>query len=115
MKISAWFARRKQRSQFPSKIIGHWYCGAWYLHNDQPWPVEGKVMFNPHICGFWNAKNSSGLVEGLIPALRRGDLVGLYRVESRYRIPGMGSDLACWDDGRKVDLKLVKVVKGENV
>ena len=23
---------RRDRRKFPQKVIGHWYCGAWYMH-----------------------------------------------------------------------------------
>jgi hypothetical protein len=86
-----------------SDQAGGEYRGAHYR-----WPREGVFIFNPHETIF----KKRGLVDGLVPAFRRGDYVGLYRCEKTYYGQGMGShsDWASWDDGKKTDWTLVRIV-----
>lgn len=122
------------RAKFPALIKKHWYCGAWYLHisdlgeqglysgsdldpdpEEVPWPVEGKkIIFNYHHCNLsWSWDEH--LIDGLIPAVRVGNRVGLYRVKGRKYHEESFYDGAPWDDGYKVDLELVQVVPVDKI
>lgn len=126
-KFLAWLRSRFLRhdSRFPRKVIGHWYCGCWYLHladqiengenirefngeaADKHSPADGKVAFNHYRCGI-HGTDKTGLICGLIPAIRFGQTVGLYRVtRGSYQIQAF-YDGAIWDDGGRVDLEFVK-------
>lgn len=106
---------------FPLAPEWFWYTGCWSSHrydelqagrpwrsSHAPWPVEGKIMFNYSWChGPIDAgQNGRGLVDTLIPAMRLGDLVGLYEVTDHRRM--FGSDRAMWDDGIEVQLGFVR-------
>lgn len=113
---------------FPLKHRGFWYTGSWssYRYDEQQagrewrsdhvsWPVEGKIMFKYKWCApqIPNGSDGRGLVDGLIPAMRLGDRVGLYEVTEQRRMPG--SDRGMWDDGIEVDLRFVKSVSVDQV
>jgi hypothetical protein len=72
-------------------------------------------MFHYNWChGQINVGGSDhGLVDGLIPAMRLGDLAGLYEVTDERRMGG--SDRAMWDNGIEVALKFVKAVPVDRV
>lgn len=108
---------------FPLEYRGFWYTGSWVSHryDEQQadrewrsdhvrWPVEGKFMFNYTWCRsqVHQGRSDRGLVDGLVPAMRLGDKVGLYKVINWHRMPG--SDRAMWDDGIEIDLEFVKSV-----
>ena len=72
-------------------------------------------MFDPFSCEGPNIDvigNDRGLVDGLIPAMRVGDRVGLYEAMNPHYSQGMGrhSDWAPFDNGKYVDLHLRHVV-----
>lgn len=116
----------RRNTQFPKKIKGHWYCGSWYLYlsdlrdkgeyqgsnlnpDEIKLPAENEVAFNHFRTGL-SRNDTSWLVDGLIPAIRINDRIGLYRqIGSRYRTSSF-YDGAPWDDGYHIDLKFVKSV-----
>lgn len=91
---------------------GYWYSGG--VTDRDRYLEEGRFTFDPFTCGLSRKSSGfdrSGLVDGLIPALRRGDSVGLYRVTDRGRYGKSAFyDGLPWDDGWRVDLELVKIV-----
>ena len=104
-------------SQFPKIIKEHWYCGAWYMYlsdlpgykgnldpDDVESPATDKVAFNHFHAGIYN-EDKTGLIDGLIPAIRIGDKIGLYQV-TRIKGAGVWYDGLPWDNGQKIDLKL---------
>lgn len=114
-------------TEFPAEVLDYWYCGSWYMYLSElrdsgeytgttanpendivASPREGtKICFNPWRMG-WLKSDKSGLVEGLVPAIRIGDEIGLYRV---VRGPyGGGGCNASWDDGKYVDLKFIRCI-----
>lgn len=117
------FIKSKRNPGFPMEKKGYWYCGKYYSfrHNEcshmtrvefegLDLPFNRKVMFDPWIMGLaGGGDDTSGLVEGLIPAIRAGEYVGLYEVVKNHP-PERGYEGAGWDDGRKVDLRFVKKV-----
>jgi len=115
-----WF--KKFKSPFPKTVKGYWYTGRWYMYradlrsegkehrsDHTEWPIEDKIMFNPFKVGLCG-RDASGLIDGLIPAIRKDNMIGLYKIVSEYRMPG-GSDLAMWDNGMEVNLKFVKSIE----
>lgn len=113
---------------FPKHVKGHAYCVSWYLHISdlrdrgeyrkpslnptelEPF-AEDRVAFNHFRMGVHQSSDTTGLIDGLIPAMRLGDRVGLYKVtKDRYRDTSF-YDGAMWDDGYMLDLKLVKVIR----
>jgi len=100
---------RKPRS-FPMVVKDLWYCGMWatYKGDRKVWPIEGEVIFDVTKVGL-TGKDDSGLVDGLIPAIREGDKVGLYRVAAHQPPGNAFYDGAPWDNGYSVDLELVKI------
>jgi hypothetical protein len=82
------------------------------MDRDKGWmAMEGKPLFNPHHCREWlGFGDNEGLVEGLIPAVRIGDRLGLYHVTAIYRPKSPWHDPAPWDDGKEIDLRLVRVI-----
>lgn len=113
----------KRPEGMPASVKEYWYCGSWYMYRSDErqagrearsdhivWPVEGKFLFNFFKCDILQHGNKDGLVDGLIPAYRSGNLVGLYKVVScRYRTTSF-YDGSMWDDGYNVDLEFVKAV-----
>jgi len=70
------------------------------------------VAFNPWRTGL-ASRDKSGLVDGLIPAMRIGEAIGLYAVVGdKYQTTAF-YDGAMWDDGYHVDLRLVRVITAE--
>jgi hypothetical protein len=115
------FAKIKGHAPFPKEFKDLWYCGMWQTYREEahnegneyrfqhtPWPVEGEVLFNHGRCDLYN-NDKRGLVEGLIPAIRFGDRIGLYRVVG-HRRGGMWYDGASWDDGANIDLEFVRTI-----
>lgn len=124
------------RPGFPVEVKGYWYCERWQNYQrhlarsvgseyfngwdkerlpDSPMDhpsVDGVMGFNPHRTGIIG-NDRSGLVDCLIPAIRIGDRVGLYRIvrEPYYEFGGPHSDWATWDDGKHLDLRLAKTVQ----
>ena len=114
--------------RFPLEIKKHWYCGCWYLYlsdlrkageydgtslnpDEIRSPAEGKVAFNPWRTDLIQSNDESNLIDGLIPAIRFGNTVGLYQqVGYKYRETNF-YDGAPWDDGYLVDLKFVRTVE----
>lgn len=111
---------------FMPEVKGYPYCIKLYMKNcdlnrrredfadivnDLPYPLEGEFFFNWRKCGFAAFSSKGHLVDGLIPAIRKGNLVGLYEVVNRYTPRGSGSDLLAWDDGKVADLRLVRCIK----
>lgn len=95
---------------FPRTVKRHWYCGAWHLHRGK----EGRIVFNPFRTGFCG-DDTSELIDGLIPAIRVGDRIGLYKqVGQKYRETSF-YDGAPWDDGYMVDLRYVRSVRAAMV
>jgi len=105
----------------PKVVKDYWYCGEWYLYREKekkegreyrsahtPWPVEGKVVFNHHRCLF-DKDREDVLVDGLIPAIKIGDKVGLYE-KTGGKSPGFWHDSLPWDDGVRIELTLRKVI-----
>lgn len=110
----------------PTEVWGYRYCIEWHCHIGELrekellrtqedfdqiiWPVEDKILFDPWLTGH-ASRVTSRLIDGLIPAKRFGDQVGLYKqVGSKYR-DSTFYDGASWDDGYMVDLKFVRLVK----
>ncbi len=111
--------------KFPLKVIKYWYTGRWYLYrsdlNDKglearsdyvEYPIEGMFMFNPYKCGLCGHDNDSknGLIEGLVPAYKEGNKIGLYKLVKQYS-SNCGSDRLDWDNGMYADFVLVKIIK----
>jgi hypothetical protein len=112
---------------FPLKVIGHWYTGAWYgqvcatnvigagesMSGDKAntvSPAENEMAFNWRRCGI-SSSDTSNLIEGLVPAMKIGDTLGLYKViKPAYLRSSLLSDPAGWDDCREIDLQFVKTV-----
>lgn len=115
-----------RNSEFPRIVPEHWYCGSWYLYlsglredgeyngtsldpPDMAVYATDVVAFNPFRTGHAGG-DISGLVNGLIPAIRIGHKVGLYQqVGRKYRTTSF-YDGAPWDDGYNVDLKFVRAI-----
>lgn len=113
--------------RFPKWVRGHWYCGSWYLYLSKlrelggysattlntplgVSPAVGEVAFNPFRTGHASS-DTSGLVDGLIPAKRVGCHIGLYeQVGKKYRDTSH-YDGAPWDDGYKIDLRFVRAIR----
>lgn len=127
-KIFDFFRSMLPVGRFPQTVDRHWYCGAWYtyiceLRNsglyhgtslspdpcDVLSPAEGRVAFNPFRTGHAGS-DTSGLVDGLIPAIRFDDRVGLYRqVGGKYHDQDQRFyDGAPWDDGYMINLEFAK-------
>ena len=126
------YIRRLFWSPFPMSIKGHWYCGEWYMYlsglrdngshtgktlNPDPQRVESpardRVAFNPFRTGHAGS-DVSGLIDGLIPAIRIGQEIGLYRQVGNAYCKGYNApsryDGASWDDGYHIDLRFVRSV-----
>ena len=111
----------------PRMIKRWWYCGQWMTFREDlnsqkqearsdyvEYPVEGKFMFNPFQTILQGQKKD--LVDGLIPGFRLGNRIGLYeQIGGAYYSRGTGShsDWAMWDDGKKIDLRLARVITVE--
>ena len=113
--------------RFPAEVVGHWYCGSWYMYlsdlrdkekymglsldpKEIESPAPDQVAFNPYHTGHARS-DTSGLIDGLIPAIRVGDKIGLYKqVGSRYQDTSFYDGLP-WDDGYKIDLRFVRSVQ----
>lgn len=128
LKILVWLQSfvMVRNPEFPRSVNEHWYCGKWYLYladlhvkgehrgttlnpPDMPVCATDVVAFNPWRTGHID-NDVSGLVDGLIPAIRIGDKVGLYRqVGRKYRTTSF-YDGAPWDDGYHVDLEFVRAI-----
>lgn len=107
----------------PKKIENWWAYGSWYMFRSDlypkkeyrsdyiEYPIEDKFMFNP----FNTIGGSEDLIDGLIPAYRHKELIGLYSIGHGYYSSGTGShsDWASWDNGKHYDLKLKKVITVE--
>lgn len=122
--FAKWLAASEPK--FPPEKKGHWYCGTWYLHladlrdqglyhgttldpRDVETPAEGTICFNPCHTGHADS-DTSGLIDGLIPAIRVGDEIGLYKqVGPKYRTEAF-FDGAPWDDGYHIDLRFVRAI-----
>lgn len=117
-KLINWFKGRGKgttQSTFPNKVMGFWYSYEWWHWQHSlykggapaanadiaPFAV-GRLAFNPFTTGL-SRRDTSGLIDGLIPGMCVGNWVALYECSNR-RPNGSGSDLAPWDDGRYVDL-----------
>jgi hypothetical protein len=110
--------------RFPRKIENHRYCYEWYSYvvelrqadrfltdvKSIPFPVESRVLFDPWRCAL-GTKCESGLIDGLIPAIRLGNYIGLYRITSDVRITDNTYHPRSWDDGHIVSLSFVKRVR----
>ena len=121
-------------SRFPRVIKGHWYCGCWYLYlgdlrdsgdysgttldpedvsspaRIDVWPH--RLAFNPFHTG--HARDDvSALVDGLIPAVRVADKIGLYKQIGRKYRDSAFYDGAMWDDGYKIDLRFIRCIDSE--
>ena len=113
---------------FPLIVKGHGYGIAWsmLLHSQKEVeikrgdtsesskflplsPAEGKVAFAHHNVGLYGS-DKSGLVDGLIPAIKIKGKVGLYELVKRYKRSSFTSDPASYDDCMEVDLKFIKSV-----
>ena len=120
----------KHDTRFPKEVKGYWYCGEWYLHlsdlhdkglydmkrmNSDPaiveTPARDKVCFNHCRCGFTTFGDSSELIDGLIPAIRVDDKIGLYKQVGRQYCENNFYDGAPWDNGMKIDLEFVRTVE----
>lgn len=122
---------KKHDSRFPKEVKRYWYCGRWQMHvqslrdNDEydgdsldsdelESPARDKVAFNPFRTGH-ACHDTSNLVDGLIPAIRVDDEIGLYeQVGEKYRKTSF-YDGAMWDDGYHIDLKFVCSVPVESI
>ncbi len=115
------FLKRKPKTHSSDGFLlrenDFWYTGEWMTHRydecqagrpwksaEAPWPIEGKIAFNPYKC---IGGDTSGLINGLIPAIRLGDNIGLYEAKNLRR-NNSGSDLAGWDDAMLVDLVFIR-------
>lgn len=113
---------------FPLTVKGHGYCIAWsiLLHSQKEVeikrgdtsesdkfsrlsPAEDKVAFAHHNVGFYS-DDKSGLIDGLIPAIKIKGKVGLYELVDRYKRSNFTSDPASYDDCMEVDLKFIKSI-----
>ena len=120
---------KSKLSPFPSKIEGHWYTGAWYMWQCDlnkfdlparcddivPFATGQKIAFNPFEVGLIYSNDRSGLIDDLIPVMMIDDMVGLYEPSKTYPRKELRSDLAAWDDGRKVDLTFIKSIPLDEV
>jgi hypothetical protein len=116
---------------FPLEKLNCWYCGDWYCYREKqqkkgeesrsdytPWPVEGVFVFNHHVTGIYrksDPRHCGSLVDGLVPAFKLDGQVGLYEVTDNRSPKNRFYDGLPWDDGRHIDLKLVKVVPEERL
>lgn len=111
---------------FMPEVTRYAYCIKLYLKNCDlnrwnqsyvdtvnylAYPLEGEFFFNWRKCGITIRSSSDHLVDGLIPAMRKGNWVGLYKVTKHYTPRNSGSDRLHWDDGMEVNLKLVRCIK----
>jgi len=111
MRADKWFTPSAHKG-FPTLVKEHWYTGAWYMKRTEEGllPKEEVVAFNCWTTGVMG-KDTTGLIEGLIPAFVIDGKVGLYEiVKAPYYTRQSGNDRAGWDDGKYVDLKLRKVI-----
>lgn len=120
--------RTHSKDGFPLVVKEHWYTGAWYswlcdqdvlsygdrMSGDKAnsvSPATGTIAFNHYRCGIHN-NDESNLVDGLIPALRIGNLIGLYKITRQpYSRTEFMSDRLGWDDGKYIDLKFVNTIQ----
>lgn len=108
----------RTKQGFPVNVNNFWYMGSYYGGTNVLPKKEGKPYLNPFRCGIYKTdpnKDTSGLIDGLIPLIYRNDKVGLYKITKSPYYSGRSGDQACWDDGLYVDLKLVKVEDLEKV
>lgn len=97
-----------RNSSFPKSIKGLWYCGMWFKdRNKFLFQEENTVSFNPHTTGMLG-RDTSGLINGLVPAVRIGNDIGLYRVTRYSGAAHCHGNLPAWDNGEVVDLEFVK-------
>lgn len=120
--------KEKNKDGFPLSVKGFWYSYSWYswlckcdileygdrMSGDKAnsvSPATDRIAFNHFRCGIKN-DNKTNLIDGLIPAIRIGDKIGLYKVvKGPYYRKHNHSDRAGWDDGKEIDLKFVKSIK----
>jgi len=116
---------KKHDKRFPLKVKEYWYCGIWYMYladlssggkkitsldpDDIESPVRDQIAFNPWHIGLMG-KDSSGLIDGLIPAIRVDDKIGLYRQTCAPYQTKSFYDVAMWDDGCHIDMKFVRTI-----
>jgi hypothetical protein len=123
-KIRERLKRRKLAKQakelgFPMTEKEYWYCGMLVLYKEElrkagvtelpEFPLDGRFMFDHFKCALFN-QDDSALIDGLIPAIRNGKSIGLYKV-AKERRPGGWYDGAPWDNGFTLDLELVRILE----
>ncbi len=126
-RLKRWLGSKSHGGDFQKEVIEHWYCGAWYLYlgelrdnglyhgtsmdpSEIVSPAMNRVAFNPWHTGH-ASHDTSGLIDGLIPAIRTGERVGLYeQVGNRYRTTSF-YDGAGWDDGYNIDLRFIRSIE----
>lgn len=105
-KVVSFYHSRKS-NPFPFKVVDLWYCGMWYKYREKPlFAIEGEPCFDP----FTTVERKTCCIDDLVPVMRIGDSVGLYKVESMCNDKHASGDLALWDNGKLVTLSFVRAV-----
>lgn len=126
------------KTAFPKKILGveyslNWHCSGYRLcsiegdHATVQWPVEldakwhrpvsEMIVCRPSaVAAALKGKDADGLIDGLLPTLRLGKLVALYRVENfRIKRRSPWYDGLDWDNGSLVDLVFEMTVEASQL
>ncbi len=122
--------KKEAPGPFIPEVNKYWYCGEWYMYRSaihdryltgsdeeyrgdyMQWPVEGKILFDPFSVGLVGfAEDEFRLIDGLIPAMRVGDRIGLYRITYHHPPRSRNYDGLSWDNGCKVDLVFERSIK----
>jgi len=114
--MNSFLEKIKARRKMPKVKEEYWYCGEWYMYEGDKKvlpPYENTFLVDPFN---WNG---SGTIfsrldnDALIPFIKVNGFIGLYKMTSRPHCDQYYYDGAPWDDGKKINLKLEKIVLEE--
>ncbi len=113
--VTTWWELRN--SPFPKEVKDFWYTGSYYSFVSDGIRGLGvelpckQFMFNPFRMEMVGYPQRSYRIDGLIPAMRIGNKVGLYSLaDRRSAYSSSMPDLATWDDGLKGNFRLEKII-----